>query len=169
MCTGEGTTDKIRRGKRLRKLHWLCWGLFSANATRRTEWIKWPLWWPQETRISASNNLSSGSILHVYIQAQQWSAFTIGCKCDKEKLDKCQSNHHFPLHLPQQTKHHTGETQYAALIWYSINFQWFFRIQIIRGRGRESTKLLGVLNLPWQGFGKNPSRKLKHMQAWKNG
>ena len=42
----------------------------------------------------------------------------------KRKQDKCLSNHHFPLRLPQKTKHHSGETQYAALIWYSINFQW---------------------------------------------
>ena len=36
VCTREGTTDKIRTGKRRRKIHWLCWGLFSANATRQT-------------------------------------------------------------------------------------------------------------------------------------
>ena len=50
-------------------------------------------------------------------------ATTLECKCDKKKQDKCLSNHHFPLRLPQQTKHHSGETQYAALIFYSINFQ----------------------------------------------
>ena len=43
-------------------------------------------------------------------------ASTIKCRCDKKKQDKHQSNHHFPLNLPQQTKHHSGETQYAALI-----------------------------------------------------
>ena len=28
-------------------------------------------------------------------------ASTIECRCDKKKQDKRQSNHHFPLHLPQ--------------------------------------------------------------------
>ena len=58
-------------------------------------------------------------------------ASTIECKCDKKKQDKHLSNHHFPLHLPQQTKHHSCEPRYAAIIWYSINYQWVFRIQII--------------------------------------
>ena len=52
-------------------------------------------------------------------------ASTIKCKCDKEKQDKRLSNHH----LPQLTKHNSGETQYAALICYSINFQWVFGMQ----------------------------------------
>ena len=79
-------------------------------------------------------------------------ASTIECKCDKKKQDKRLSNHQFTLHLPQQTKHHSWDPRYAALKWYSINFQWVFGMQLIRGGGRESTKLLGILNLPWQGF-----------------
>ena len=31
MCTGEVTTDKIRRGKRRGKPHWLWWGLFQLT------------------------------------------------------------------------------------------------------------------------------------------
>ena len=50
-------------------------------------------------------------------------ASTIECGCDNKKQDKRQSNHHFPLHLPHKTKHHSGDTQYEALIWYSINLQ----------------------------------------------
>ena len=88
-------------------------------------------------------------------------ASTIECKCDKKKQDKCLSIHNFPLRLPQQTKHHSGEIQYAALVWYSINFQWVFGMQLIGGGGRESTKLLGVLNLPWQGFEKKPFTKIE--------
>ena len=38
-------------------------------------------------------------------------------KCNKKKQDNCVSNHHFPLHLPQQTKNHSCEPRYAALIW----------------------------------------------------
>ena len=79
-------------------------------------------------------------------------ASTIQFKWNKMKQDKRLSNHHFPLHLPQQTKHHSCESRYTALIWYSINLQWVFGMQLIRDGGRESTNLLGMLNLPWQGF-----------------
>ena len=88
-------------------------------------------------------------------------ASTIECKCDKKKQDKRLNNHNFPLHVPQQTKQHFGETQCTALIWYSINFQWVFRMQLIGGGGRESRKLLGMLNLPWQGFGKKTFSKIE--------
>ena len=77
------------------------------------------------------------------------------------KKYKQQSNHNFPLHLPQQTKHHSGDSRYNALIWYSINIQWVFGMQQIGGGGRESTKLLGVLNLTWQGFGKKTLSKIE--------
>ena len=88
-------------------------------------------------------------------------ASTIECECDKKKQDKRISNHNFPLHLPQQTKHHSTETRYAALIWYYINFQWVFGMQLIGGGGRESTNLLGMLNLPWQGFEKKTFTKIE--------
>ena len=50
-------------------------------------------------------------------------ASTIEFKCNSKKQDKRLSNHHFPLHINQQTKHHSGETRYASLKCYSINFQ----------------------------------------------
>ena len=76
-------------------------------------------------------------------------ASTIDFKCNRKKQDKRLSNHHFTLHLPQQTKHNSGDTRYAALKWYSINFQWVFWMQLIGGGG-GSTNMLGMLNLPWQ-------------------
>ena len=96
-------------------------------------------------------------------------ASTIDVRSNKKKEDKRLNNHHFPLHLPEQTKHHSSETRYAAIIWYSIKFQWLFGIQLIGGGGRESTNILGMLNLPWKGFEKKHSQNLKHMQAWPNG
>ena len=87
-------------------------------------------------------------------------ASTIEFKCNKKKKYKRLSNHYFPLHLPQQTKHHSCEPRYAALIWYSINFQWVFGIQLIGGGWRESTKLLGMLNRPWQVFKKKTLTKI---------
>ena len=69
-------------------------------------------------------------------------ASTIDFNCNKKKQDKRLSNHHFPLHLPQQTKRHSCEPRYAALIWYSINFQWVFGMQLIGcggGGGQQSS------------------------------
>ena len=45
-------------------------------------------------------------------------ASTIEFKCNREKQYKRLSNHHFPLHLPFQTKHHSRDNRYAALKWY---------------------------------------------------
>ena len=84
-------------------------------------------------------------------------ASTIEFKCNKKKQEKRLSNHH----LPQQTKHHSGDSRYNELIWYSINFQWVFRMQLIGGGERESTKLLGVLDQPWQGFEKKTFTKIE--------
>ena len=90
---------------------------------------------------------------------------TIEFKCNRKKQDKRLNNHRFPLHLSQQTKHHYGDPQYSASKWYSINFQLVSGMQLI-GEGGGSTKLLGILNLPWQGFEKIYLQKLKDMQAW---
>ena len=52
---------------------------------------------------------------------------TIEFKCNKKKQYKRLSNHHFPFHLPQQTRNNSCEPRYAALIWYSINFSMGLR------------------------------------------
>ena len=69
---------------------------------------------------------------------------TIEFKCNNKKQYKRLSNHHFPLRFPQQTKNHSCEPRYVALIWYSINFQWVFRMQLIGvGGGWGINKALG--------------------------
>ena len=50
-------------------------------------------------------------------------AFTIEFRCNRKKQEKRLNNHHFTLHLPQQTKHHSSDPHYASIKWYSINFQ----------------------------------------------
>ena len=70
-------------------------------------------------------------------------ASTIDFRCNKKKQDKCLTNHHFPLHLPRQTKHNSCEHHYTALIWSSINFQWVFGMELIRGGGEWINKALG--------------------------
>ena len=67
-------------------------------------------------------------------------ASTIEFKCNREKQHKHLSNHHLHLRLPQQTKHHSGESRYAALKWYSIKFQWVFGMQLI-GEGGEDQQI----------------------------
>ena len=88
-------------------------------------------------------------------------ASTIDFKCNRKKQDKLLSNHHFLIHFPEKTKHHSSETRYTAIKWYSINFQWVFGVQLIGGGGRESTKLLGMLNLPRKGFEKKTFTKIE--------
>ena len=53
---------------------------------------------------------------------------TIEFKCKREKQDKRLNNHHFPLHLPQKTRHNSGNPRYVASKWYSINLQWIPRM-----------------------------------------
>ena len=60
---------------------------------------------------------------------------SIEFKCNRKKQDKRLSNHHFTLHLPQQTKNNSGGTRYVVLKWYSINFQLVFWMQLIGGGG----------------------------------
>ena len=144
MCTGEGSTDKIRRGKIAGKLCWLCWGLLSANVIRWIEGNGGTESRTQEKKVTLSNNFLSGFVLHVYIWAHQWSSshHWFQVKLEK-KQDKHLNNNNFPLHLPHQTKNHSGYPRYAASIWYSIHFQWVFRMQLIEyGRG-GITKSLG--------------------------
>ena len=77
-------------------------------------------------------------------------ASTTEFKCNKKKQDKRLNNNHFPLHLTQQTKHNSGDPRYAESKCYSFNFQWVFGMHLIGEGWRESTKLLGMLNLHWQ-------------------
>ena len=70
-------------------------------------------------------------------------AFTIMCNYGRNKQDKHYHNHQFPLHIPQQSKHNSGEFRYEASKWYIINFQWVFRVQIIGGRGDRIHKYIG--------------------------
>ena len=94
-------------------------------------------------------------------------ASTIEFKCNRKKQDKRLSNHNFLLHLPQQTRNRYGDTRYAALKWYSINFQWVFGMQLIGGGGIN--KALGNAESTLAGIWKKYLHKFKHMRAWQNG
>ena len=60
-------------------------------------------------------------------------ASTIEFRCHRGKQEKRLGKHHFTLHITHQTKHNSGYSRYAS---------W------------GSTNLLGMLNIPWQGFKK---------------
>ena len=64
------------------------------------------------------------------------------------------SNHQFMLHILEQTKHHTRDIQYGGFNWYILKLWWLYRMVLIDGGGRESTNILGVLNLPKKSFEK---------------
>ena len=168
MCTREGYTDRIRRGKREGKLRWLWWGLFSTNPIIRTEGNKGTASRLQKKSHCQKHYHRDFFCMSIYKHSNGLD-FTIKFRCNRKKQDKRLISHNFPLHLPQQTKHHSDETRYAASKWYSINWKWFFRIHIIGGVGGGVNKDLGgaestlagirkrftkILNLPWQGFRK---------------
>ena len=77
-------------------------------------------------------------------------ASTIICTFSRNKQDKCLSIHQFHIHIPEKTKHHSGDIRYEASKWCGVNLWWIFGMQLIGGGGRESTQLLGMLNIPWQ-------------------
>ena len=85
---------------------------------------------------------------------------TIEFKCNRNKQDKCLNSHHFPLFLPQKTKHHSGDSCYSVSKWCSIKFQWVFGVQLIGWGEGGSTNLWVMLNLPCQGF-KNTFTKIE--------
>ena len=66
--------------------------------------------------------------------------YTIQFNCNKKKQYKRLSNIHFPFNLPQQTRNRVCKPHYAALIWYSINFQWVFVMQLIGVGGAGGVK-----------------------------
>ena len=64
----------------------------------------------------------------------------------KKKVHKCN------LHEASKTTHSTGkDDRYEAATWYAINHTFAMGMQLIGRGGRESTKLLGMMNLPYQG------------------
>ena len=91
-------------------------------------------------------------------------ASTIVWNCSRDKHEKHYSNHPFRLHITQQSKHQSGWLFYEASKWYILNFHWVFGTKVMVGGGIEPTKLLGMLNIPWQGFEKNFHKNWK-MQA----
>ena len=135
MFTGEGSIDKIRIGKRAGKLCCLCWGLFPANSiiwtevntgtTSRLQWKK-----------SHRQTISRRDLFCIPISENRNGLdSTVEFRCNRKKQYKCLINHHFPFHVFQQTKHHSGDPRYAAFKWHSINFQWVLGMQLIGGGG----------------------------------
>ena len=43
------------------------------------------------------------------------------------------SNNQFTHHSTEKTKHNYGDIHYDTPIWYVINFQWAFGVQLIGG------------------------------------
>ena len=102
MCTGEGSKDKIIRGKISGELRCLCWGLFSANSIILTEGNKGTESRHQEKKSHCQE------IFHKYLFCMSIYDhinvldYTIEFRYNREKQDKSLSNHHLPLHITQQ-------------------------------------------------------------------
>ena len=136
VCTGEGTKDKIRRGKRRRKFIDFVEAYFQLMPPDEQKVVREIYEDFNKQTYNHQTTSHEDSFCMSISDHSNGLDSTIEFKCNKKKQDKNQSNHHFPLHLPQQTKHHSSEPRYAALIWYSINFQWVFGMQLIGGGGR---------------------------------
>ena len=95
-------------------------------------------------------------------------ASTIDFKCNRKKQDKRLNNHHFPLRLPQQTIHHSGDARYTAINWCIMNLQWVFGMHLIGGweEGQQSSWEFRIYL--GRGSGKKHLQTLKHMQACLN-
>ena len=77
---------------------------------------------------------------------------TIDFKCNNKKQYKRLSKHHFPLRLPQQTKTHSCEPRYLALIWYSMNLQCVFGMQLLGDGEGGVNKAIGDVEFTLAGI-----------------
>ena len=76
---------------------------------------------------------------------------TIEFKYNRKKQDKRLNNHHLPLHIPQQTKHNSGDPPLCStqMVQYQLPIGFRDAYHRMGGGGRESTKFLGTINLHW--------------------
>ena len=152
VCAGDGTTDNIRRGERHRNFIDYDEAYFQITPSDEQKGVRELHEDFKKQGYNHQTTSHQDSFCMSISKHINGIASTIDFKCNREKKDKRLSNHHFPLPLTEKTKHHSGDPRYAALECYSIKFQWFFRMQLIVGGERESTKLFGVLNPDWKGF-----------------
>ena len=75
-------------------------------------------------------------------------ATTVKCKCSAD--DK----HSFFLHLPEKTSRATKDSRYESSTWYGINYRFVCGMHLLGGGGVEAMKLLGMVDLAWQGWEK---------------
>ena len=89
-------------------------------------------------------------------------ATSLLCTCKVNENDKKRKVHKFNLHEPSKTTHSTGKDgRYEAATWYAINHTFVMGMQLIGRGGSESVKLLGLMDLPYQGWEKKRFRKVE--------
>ena len=78
------------------------------------------------------------------------------------EYDKKRKVHKFNFHETSKTTHSTGKyDRYEATTWYTINHTFVMGMQLIGRGGSESMKLLGMMDLPYQGWEKKRFRKVE--------
>ena len=82
-------------------------------------------------------------------------ATTIQCKCCTDKT------HTFYLHEPETTSHATNKVQHEAAKWYAINVKFVYSMHILGCGNVDAGKILGMMDLPWQGWAKNTFRRVE--------
>ena len=136
MCTGVGTTDKLEQKRDVESFIDYIEACFQLTTSDEQNGISEM----HEDFMKQTYNLQKTSHQDSFCTSISEHingiASTIEFKCNRGKQYKLLSNHHFTLRLPQQTKHHSGDSRYAELKLYSITFQWVFGMQLIGGGGR---------------------------------
>ena len=117
MCTGERTTDKLEEKRDVENLIYYVEDYFDLTPSDEQKGIRGL---HEDFKKQTCNRQTTPHQDSFYMSISEHSnglASTIDFKCNRGKQDKRLSNHHFPLHLPEKTKHHSSETRYTALKW----------------------------------------------------
>ena len=123
MFTGEVNTDKLEEERDVEKFIDYVEDYFQLTPSDEQMGVKKLHEDFKKQTYNCETNSHHDSFCMSISEHSNGLASTIDFKCNRKKQDKCLSHHHFPLHLPQKTKHHYSDPRYAALKWYSINFQ----------------------------------------------
>ena len=169
MCTGDGATDKIRRGKRRRKLHWICWRLFQLTPPDEQKVVRELHEEFNKKTYNCQTTSHQDSFCMSISEHSNDLASTIDLKCNRKKQDKCLSNHHFPLHLPEKTKIILVRPSTIQSNGTLLTFSGSSGCNWLEVGGENQRSSWGCWIYLGRDSREKPSQKLKHMQVWPNG
>ena len=75
-------------------------------------------------------------------------ATTLSCKC------KTDDEKNFDLHVPEKVAKANTDSRYESAQCFGINYRFVCGMHLLGGGAVKSAKLLGMMDLPWQGWEK---------------